>query len=660
MWLERILIVWNTLAHAYVPSMWHIFIPTIWDWLVLAGSLGFFAFMYLALRPALPRRLDARSAQLQHEERGPHDAGAARRIRRRRALVRRARKPCGTAEIEILDAFTPFPVEGWARRSAAGATGGRARLMLVGGLLAAALRLRAGVLQRRHRTIRSTSAAARTIPGRPSCCSRSSSASCAPPSPASSRCSGHRPAAAQSSAVFDIEGIERASQRPLLPRARAARQATTQRAKSKKSSAELGALTSARWSYEAAPASSFRSSLLLALAGCGQSMTRPAALRHLFESAGSFAERLERAASAGGHGRRSRRRPMPRPRKPARGRRWRFSRAASERYDIYCAPCHGLDGYGDGMVVQRGFPRRPPIHSAAPAQAPASHFYDVITKGYGVMYSYASACPARATAGRSSPISVRCSFPRTQARKSLNSGGRSAMSARRSILAARWLPRRLRSCSSSPAPLRSARCGRLPGSHLRPGARPAASGRCQLLLSGPPDRGRLVRSDRAAARCAGARRPARGLGFIPLLLLPRRDLSLGGARRARGARSATFYLNWPLRDRPAGRSPSAAGRARVLRLPLPRRRRPGRGRRSGSSSTSSCVTLFGYDWMMALQPALTSTVFGAHMAILFLLSALCLRGALRAACRPGSRRRTSAGWSWPASSAPSISASCSS
>ncbi len=64
-----------------------------------------------------------------------------------------------------------------------------------------------------------------------------------------------------------------------------------------------------------------------------------------------------------------------------------------QRFDIYCAPCHGLDGYGDGMVVQRGFPAPPSFHSARLRAAPARHFYDVITKGYGAMYSYASRVP---------------------------------------------------------------------------------------------------------------------------------------------------------------------------------------------------------------------------------------------------------------------------
>ncbi|HET6632698.1 MAG TPA: cytochrome c [Rhodanobacteraceae bacterium] len=60
-----------------------------------------------------------------------------------------------------------------------------------------------------------------------------------------------------------------------------------------------------------------------------------------------------------------------------------------ERFNIYCAPCHGRDGYGDGMIARRGFPAPPSYHSARLRKAPDSHFYQVITHGYGVMYPYA-------------------------------------------------------------------------------------------------------------------------------------------------------------------------------------------------------------------------------------------------------------------------------
>jgi mono/diheme cytochrome c family protein len=61
-----------------------------------------------------------------------------------------------------------------------------------------------------------------------------------------------------------------------------------------------------------------------------------------------------------------------------------------ERYEIYCAVCHGASGDGQGEVVHRGYPAPPTYHSERLRNAPIGHFYDVITNGYGVMYSYAS------------------------------------------------------------------------------------------------------------------------------------------------------------------------------------------------------------------------------------------------------------------------------
>ncbi|NDQ58599.1 MAG: cytochrome c [Acidipila sp.] len=61
-----------------------------------------------------------------------------------------------------------------------------------------------------------------------------------------------------------------------------------------------------------------------------------------------------------------------------------------ERYNIYCSLCHGASGDGQGMIVQRGFPPPPSYHIDRLRQAPAGHFFDVITNGYGTMFSYAS------------------------------------------------------------------------------------------------------------------------------------------------------------------------------------------------------------------------------------------------------------------------------
>ena len=54
MWLERILIIWNTLSHDYTLSMWRLFLPTIWDWITTIGSLGLFALMFLVFVRLIP------------------------------------------------------------------------------------------------------------------------------------------------------------------------------------------------------------------------------------------------------------------------------------------------------------------------------------------------------------------------------------------------------------------------------------------------------------------------------------------------------------------------------------------------------------------------------------------------------------------------------
>jgi mono/diheme cytochrome c family protein len=60
-----------------------------------------------------------------------------------------------------------------------------------------------------------------------------------------------------------------------------------------------------------------------------------------------------------------------------------------ERYGIFCAPCHGLAGDGDGIIVAHGFPAPPSYHLDRLVAAPAQHFFHVMTHGYGVMFSYA-------------------------------------------------------------------------------------------------------------------------------------------------------------------------------------------------------------------------------------------------------------------------------
>lgn len=66
-----------------------------------------------------------------------------------------------------------------------------------------------------------------------------------------------------------------------------------------------------------------------------------------------------------------------------------------ERFDIYCADCHGRDGGGEGMVVLRGFPRPPSFEEARLRAAPAGHFVAVMAEGFGKMYPFADRVSAR-------------------------------------------------------------------------------------------------------------------------------------------------------------------------------------------------------------------------------------------------------------------------
>lgn len=61
-----------------------------------------------------------------------------------------------------------------------------------------------------------------------------------------------------------------------------------------------------------------------------------------------------------------------------------------ERFNIYCSPCHGQGGEGNGMIVQRGFSHPPAYTSDRVRSQPLGHYFDVITNGFGAMHSYAS------------------------------------------------------------------------------------------------------------------------------------------------------------------------------------------------------------------------------------------------------------------------------
>jgi mono/diheme cytochrome c family protein len=64
-----------------------------------------------------------------------------------------------------------------------------------------------------------------------------------------------------------------------------------------------------------------------------------------------------------------------------------------ERFTVFCTPCHGATGEGNGMIVQRGFRRPPSYHEERLRNVPVGYFFDVMTNGFGAMQDYASQVP---------------------------------------------------------------------------------------------------------------------------------------------------------------------------------------------------------------------------------------------------------------------------
>ncbi|MFN8643736.1 MAG: cytochrome c [Candidatus Binatia bacterium] len=66
-----------------------------------------------------------------------------------------------------------------------------------------------------------------------------------------------------------------------------------------------------------------------------------------------------------------------------------------ERFNIYCSPCHDRTGSGEGMIVQRGYKQPPSFHDPRLRAVPDGYFFQVMTKGFATMPSYAAQVPPR-------------------------------------------------------------------------------------------------------------------------------------------------------------------------------------------------------------------------------------------------------------------------
>ena len=64
-----------------------------------------------------------------------------------------------------------------------------------------------------------------------------------------------------------------------------------------------------------------------------------------------------------------------------------------ERFEIFCAPCHGKSGEGNGMIVLRGFRKPPSYHEQRLRDQPVGYYFDVMTNGFGAMQDYSAQVP---------------------------------------------------------------------------------------------------------------------------------------------------------------------------------------------------------------------------------------------------------------------------
>jgi len=61
-----------------------------------------------------------------------------------------------------------------------------------------------------------------------------------------------------------------------------------------------------------------------------------------------------------------------------------------ERFNVYCTPCHSRVGNGLGEIVQRGYKPAANLHDQVRLSQPISHYFYVMTHGYGAMPDYSA------------------------------------------------------------------------------------------------------------------------------------------------------------------------------------------------------------------------------------------------------------------------------
>jgi mono/diheme cytochrome c family protein len=129
--------------------------------------------------------------------------------------------------------------------------------------------------------------------------------------------------------------------------------------------------------------------LLFVLAGCDESMDSQNRTKTYGSAAGlpswpSWGEAVPLVEGTVAQGDLDRQQALAHPPKVSRA----LLDRGRERYDIYCAPCHGLTGAGDGFIVERGFPTPKSFDDPQVMTASAADLRDIISHGKGTMYGF--------------------------------------------------------------------------------------------------------------------------------------------------------------------------------------------------------------------------------------------------------------------------------
>jgi molybdopterin-containing oxidoreductase family membrane subunit len=80
MWLERFVIIVTSLSADFMPSAWHMYTPTFWDFSTYFGSIGLFLCMFLLFIRFLPVISIFEMRELVHEKSEDPDSAAPAQV----------------------------------------------------------------------------------------------------------------------------------------------------------------------------------------------------------------------------------------------------------------------------------------------------------------------------------------------------------------------------------------------------------------------------------------------------------------------------------------------------------------------------------------------------------------------------------------------------